>query len=108
MLKQAPDVLFLIQARIDSGASRGAPQLRKDLRVLRKAAEEIERLRLQLAGHLLVECGIEDLALRNGDGLRVNLADNTVHVFRDDDTPALLRGQIPARVTWRQTETGHG
>jgi hypothetical protein len=44
--KKAPvDVLFLISARIDSGADRGAPQLTKDVRVLKKAADEIERLR---------------------------------------------------------------
>lgn len=45
MLKPQPDVLFLIHARIDSGSKRGAPQLRKDVQVLKKAATEIERLR---------------------------------------------------------------
>jgi hypothetical protein len=43
--KEPADVLFLIRVRIDSGADRGAPQLTKDVRVLKKAADEIERLR---------------------------------------------------------------
>lgn len=51
--RPAPDVLYLIRARIESGSSRGAPQLAKDVRVLRKAAEEIERLRAALAARHL-------------------------------------------------------
>jgi hypothetical protein len=43
------DILYLIRARIDSGATRGAPQLTKDVRVLKKAAAEIERLRAEVA-----------------------------------------------------------
>jgi hypothetical protein len=31
----------------------------------------------------------------------LDLATGEVHVFRDDDAPALLRGRIPASVTWR-------
>jgi len=49
---------------------------------------------------LMVESAIEQLHLRNGDGLRVDLVAHTVDVFRDDDAPALLRGRIPARVRW--------
>lgn len=46
MTEKSPvDVLFLIRARLDSGRSKGAPQLNKDIRVLKKAAKEIEQLR---------------------------------------------------------------
>lgn len=57
---------------------------------------------------LVVECGIEGLTLRKGDGLRVDLVAGTVTVFRDDDAPALLRGRIPARLQWRPRTHGEG
>jgi hypothetical protein len=50
---------------------------------------------------LMVESAFEGRHLRNGDGLRVDLVAMTVDVFRDDDTPALTRGRIPARLSWR-------
>ena len=44
-MKPKADVLFLIRARLDSGRAKGVPQLNKDIRVLKRAEEEIVRLR---------------------------------------------------------------
>ena len=49
MFARNADVLYMIRARIDSGSKRGAPQLNKDVRVLKKAELEIMRLREEIA-----------------------------------------------------------
>ncbi len=49
MNKPRMDILYAIDARLSSGRDRGAPQLNKDIRVLRRAGEEITRLRTELA-----------------------------------------------------------
>ena len=54
MLKPPPDIVYLIRARLDSGRSKGAPQLNKDIRILEKALDEILRLREENA-HLIEE-----------------------------------------------------
>jgi hypothetical protein len=43
------DVLYMIRARLDTGRDKGAPQLRKDIRVLKRAEKEIETLRAEVA-----------------------------------------------------------
>lgn len=48
-MKPPADVLFLIRARIDSGRAKGVSQLNKDIRVLKRAEEEIVNLREKLA-----------------------------------------------------------
>lgn len=39
------DALYFIRARLDTGRDKGAKQLNKDIRALKKAEEEIVRLR---------------------------------------------------------------
>ena len=48
-IKPQVDVLYLIRARIDTGRDKGAPQLRKDIRALKRAEEEIVRLRQEIS-----------------------------------------------------------
>ena len=55
MFARNADVIYMIRARIDSGSRRGAPQLTKDVRVLKKAEIEIMKLReenSQLKAHI--------------------------------------------------------
>lgn len=47
-MKPQADILFLIRARLDSGRDKGAPQLNKDIRVLKRAEAEIVALRKQV------------------------------------------------------------
>lgn len=42
------DILYLIRARLDSGRDKGAPQLNKDIRVLKRAETEIVALRKEV------------------------------------------------------------
>ena len=48
MNKPKLDILLAIDARISSGRESGAAQLNKDRRVLKRAGDEIERLRNEL------------------------------------------------------------
>ena len=59
------------------------------------------KIELVLEGGVLrLDCGVEGLRLRKGDCLDVDLVNKTVHVWRDDDAPALPRGKMPFDFIW--------
>lgn len=69
--KHAPDILFMIRSRLDSGRSNGAPQLNKDIRVLKKAEDAIVDLRQQRNDLLAVLVNVRNTlesANEMGDG----------------------------------------
>jgi len=88
MFSENFDVLYMIRARISSGASRGAPQLNKDVRVLKKAEKEIEHLRQQLDELLAVPDGY---ALVPIDPTREMLDAARTDLTRDGEIDQMLK-----------------